>query len=106
MTNGADVTITVCPDGPLLVRGPARLEDENGTAVDHRRNVLALCRCGRSARKPLCDGSHRLSRFRDPSSAETISTAVAPRPTSSVPPSPTSESSHPDACPEDRAGMS
>lgn len=78
MTRG-DVTITVCPDGPLLVRGPAQLEDENGVPVEHRRNVLALCRCGRSARKPLCDGSHRRARFRDASSAETISAAVSPR---------------------------
>lgn len=106
LTSGADVTITVCPDGPLLIRGPARLEDENGTAVEHRRNVLSLCRCGRSARKPLCDGSHRLSRFRDPSTAETISTAVAPRPPFAAQSSATSDPSYPAARPDDRAGMS
>ncbi len=79
-TGSSEVTITVCADGPLLVRGPARLEDENGEAVEHRRNVVALCRCGRSQRKPLCDGSHRLTRFRDPSSAAAMTAAVSPRP--------------------------
>lgn len=76
----SEVTVTVCPDGPLLIRGPARLADENGIVVEHRRNVLALCRCGRSGRKPLCDGSHRPSRFRDASSAETIRDAISSRP--------------------------
>ena len=63
---GTDVTVTVCPDGPLLVRGPAQLRTADGHLVEHDRTVLALCRCGRSRLKPLCDGSHRLSRFRDP----------------------------------------
>ena len=54
-----DVSITVCPNGPLLVRGPARLQVVEGDPVVHDRTVIALCRCGRSAVKPLCDGSHR-----------------------------------------------
>lgn len=63
MTPDGGVRITVCPNGPLLVEGPARLQDVEGSPVNHERNVLALCRCGRSRRKPLCDGSHRQSRF-------------------------------------------
>lgn len=69
---GADVTVTVCPDGPLLVRGPAQLRTADGHLVEHDRPVLALCRCGRSRLKPLCDGSHRLSRFRDPASPDQL----------------------------------
>jgi CDGSH-type Zn-finger protein len=45
-------------DGPLLVRGPVVLEDEEAVPVDVRRAVIALCRCGRSRNAPLCDGSH------------------------------------------------
>ncbi|HEX2155003.1 MAG TPA: CDGSH iron-sulfur domain-containing protein [Acidimicrobiia bacterium] len=30
--------------------------------VDVSRSVVALCRCGRSANAPLCDGSHRAPR--------------------------------------------
>jgi CDGSH-type Zn-finger protein len=69
---GGDVTVTVCPNGPLLLRGAARLRSVDGQEVDHDRTVVALCRCGRSRLKPLCDGSHRLSRFRDPASAEQL----------------------------------
>ena len=65
---GDGVTVTVCPDGPLLLRGPAHLLTADGSEVDHDRTALALCRCGRSRLKPLCDGSHRLTRFRDPAS--------------------------------------
>lgn len=71
-TGDADVTVTICPDGPLLLRGPAEVRTVDGRTVEHDRTVLALCRCGRSRLKPLCDGSHRLSRFRDPASAEQL----------------------------------
>ena len=67
-----EVTVTVCPDGPLLVRGPARLRTADGVEVEHDRTVVALCRCGRSRLKPLCDGSHRLGRFRDPATPEQL----------------------------------
>jgi CDGSH-type Zn-finger protein len=70
------VSITVCPDGPLLVRGPAELLSADGETVTHGRRVIALCRCGRSRLKPLCDGSHRLNRFRDRASADQLSRAL------------------------------
>lgn len=72
----AGVTITVCPDGPLLVRGPAEVQTADGERVEHARRVIALCRCGRSRLKPLCDGSHRLNHFRDPASADQLVRAL------------------------------
>jgi CDGSH-type Zn-finger protein len=51
-------TVTVYPDGPLVVRGDVEIRDLDGVVVDQAQTV-ALCRCGRSARKPLCDGSHQ-----------------------------------------------
>ena len=45
-------------DGPLLVRGPVRLVDEDGAEIEFRRLVIPLCRCGRSRTKPMCDGAH------------------------------------------------
>lgn len=57
-------------DGPLLVRGPFRLEDQDGNAIDPGRETIALCRCGRSRSKPFCDGTHKVVRFRAPSAAE------------------------------------
>jgi CDGSH-type Zn-finger protein len=50
--------VTVYPDGPLVVRGDVEIRDLDGVVVDEAHTV-ALCRCGRSARKPLCDGSHQ-----------------------------------------------
>jgi CDGSH-type Zn-finger protein len=51
-------TVTVYPDGPLVVRGRFEVLEVDGTVVATSR-VVALCRCGRSALKPLCDGSHK-----------------------------------------------
>jgi CDGSH-type Zn-finger protein len=50
--------ITVYPDGPLIVRGDFVLELLDEGPISAGRTV-ALCRCGRSATKPLCDGSHK-----------------------------------------------
>jgi CDGSH-type Zn-finger protein len=58
-----DVTITPCADGPLLVRGDFRIVDPDGTPIDPGRDTVALCRCGRSGRKPFCDGTHQRVRF-------------------------------------------
>ncbi len=33
---------------------------------------LALCRCGRSDKKPLCDGTHRKVGFRAPAATTVI----------------------------------
>ena len=54
-----DVTVTVCPAGPLLLRGPVTLLDGDGRRLDPGRRTVALCRCGRSAEAPCCDGSHK-----------------------------------------------
>jgi CDGSH-type Zn-finger protein/truncated hemoglobin YjbI len=49
-------TIVVAPNGPYLVTN-APLNDWLGVALPSRPQ-LALCRCGASKLKPLCDGSH------------------------------------------------
>lgn len=55
--------IVACPDGPLLVRGDAEVVDASGVPVPRRRATVALCRCGASALKPWCDGSHKATGF-------------------------------------------
>ena len=64
------VVVTPYRDGPLLVRGPVRLQDQEGDEITVERDVVALCRCGKSRMKPLCDGTHKLVRFRAPSGLE------------------------------------
>ncbi|WP_349897619.1 CDGSH iron-sulfur domain-containing protein [Parafrigoribacterium soli] len=58
------VQIVACPNGPLLVRGPAELTTPDGDPVERRRETVALCRCGVSNIKPYCDGTHKSIGFR------------------------------------------
>jgi CDGSH-type Zn-finger protein len=58
------VLITPYRDGPVLVRGPARIVDAEGRELKQRRDPIALCRCGKSRLRPLCDGTHKLVGFR------------------------------------------
>jgi CDGSH-type Zn-finger protein len=44
-------------EGPLWVRGGVDIESSDGTLYENR-NRVALCRCGRSEKKPFCDGYH------------------------------------------------
>ena len=66
----APTRITPYRDGPLLVRGDFRIEDQEGNELDAGREVVALCRCGKSRIRPFCDGSHKLVDFRAPSARE------------------------------------
>ncbi len=68
--SAAPATITPYRDGPLLVRGPFRLQDMYGREIEVERDTVALCRCGRSRMRPFCDGSHKLVRFRAPTGPE------------------------------------
>ncbi len=65
MSEEPEATITAYPDGPYLVRGTYKILDVDGNEVEVTRRTVALCRCGRSALKPMCDGSHGAANFRD-----------------------------------------
>lgn len=60
----ARTTARVAPNGPLFVRGEIEVLAADGQVV-RRDTRMALCRCGGSANKPFCDGSHRTNGFRD-----------------------------------------
>ncbi|HEX5741518.1 MAG TPA: CDGSH iron-sulfur domain-containing protein [Pilimelia sp.] len=64
--------IEVCADGPLLVRGDFALRTRSGQPIANDRATVALCRCGRSAIRPFCDGSHKLVRFSAGEDRETL----------------------------------
>jgi CDGSH-type Zn-finger protein len=65
-----EVSIVPYRDGPLIVRGPVVLRDQDGNEIDPGRSPVALCRCGRSRIRPFCDGTHAQTRFRAPSGRE------------------------------------
>lgn len=70
MNGAAKTVITPYRDGPLLVRGEFRVQDQDGNEIEPRRETIALCRCGKSRTRPFCDGSHKLVDFRAPSGVE------------------------------------
>jgi CDGSH-type Zn-finger protein len=57
----ADVTIRLRDNGPLVVEGPVTVIDAEGNAfsIDPAKPAIALCRCGKTSRRPFCDGSHK-----------------------------------------------
>lgn len=53
------VTIRLRRNGPyVLETDDARVVDWEGREYQVTRRPVALCRCGGSASKPFCDGSH------------------------------------------------
>jgi CDGSH-type Zn-finger protein len=56
--------IAITDDGPLWLTGAIPVSFE-GTTLE-ARNRVTLCRCGASANKPLCDGTHKTAGFQDP----------------------------------------
>ena len=54
----------VLKKGPLQVSGKFVLKSITGELLD-TRDVIFLCRCGGSANKPFCDGSHRRVGLKD-----------------------------------------
>ena len=55
------VLIVCAPNGPLLVRGPLTVVASDGATSRGAKG--ALCRCGASATRPFCDGTHRTNGF-------------------------------------------
>ncbi|HEY3912997.1 MAG TPA: CDGSH iron-sulfur domain-containing protein, partial [Verrucomicrobiae bacterium] len=68
--------IEITKDGPYLVSGGLPLNElhiatnTEGESLDYKetrkfpaQQSYALCRCGHSANKPFCDGSHAKVRF-------------------------------------------
>lgn len=57
--------VIICPGGPLLLRGDHVVEDAEGVRHETQRPVSAVCRCGKSASQPWCDGTHKVLAPRD-----------------------------------------
>jgi uncharacterized Fe-S cluster protein YjdI len=61
-----ETRVEILPSGPLLVYGNIVVKDKTG-AETRKSKVTAFCRCGMSANKPYCDGSHIKTGFNDES---------------------------------------
>jgi CDGSH-type Zn-finger protein len=60
-----EVKIRIRPNGPFVVEGPFELVDSRGQSfqIPADKPAIALCRCGHSAKRPFCDGSHKTCDF-------------------------------------------
>ncbi len=61
-TPSTGVTITLRPNGPMLVQGDVTVIGTDGSEID-RGGRVAFCRCGASNTKPFCDRSHMAAEF-------------------------------------------
>lgn len=57
--------IEISANGPAVVSGQVKITTADGEVIEETARV-ALCRCGESANKPYCDGSHNGCGFDDP----------------------------------------
>lgn len=55
--------ITPTDDGPYMVEGALQIVDPLGNEYALGGAAVFLCRCGGSATKPFCDGTHERVRF-------------------------------------------
>lgn len=56
----SQVKLTINSNGSVKIDGDFEIVDKNGTPYGLQgRTVVSLCRCGHSANKPFCDGSHK-----------------------------------------------
>ena len=56
--------IAIGSSGGLWIRGGIPLRREDGLTYEIRNRVV-VCRCGQSANKPYCDGTHAAIKWRD-----------------------------------------
>lgn len=58
-----ETVVEAIPNGPLMIYGNIKVKDAEGNETDKFR-VTAFCRCGGSANKPYCDGTHKKIDFK------------------------------------------
>ncbi len=61
----SEVIVKLRENGPIVIKGPITLIDYQGNEFDltNDKGNVALCRCGQSANRPFCDGSHKTNGF-------------------------------------------
>jgi uncharacterized Fe-S cluster protein YjdI len=55
--------VEVMPNGPVLIKGKVKITHSSGK-IEINDKTTAFCRCGASANKPYCDGTHRKVDFK------------------------------------------
>lgn len=72
--------VTVMNNGSIRLEGDFEIFDQEGRAYGLAgRQRISLCRCGQSAKKPFCDGSHKACGFASELTAHDLA-PPAPKP--------------------------
>lgn len=57
-----NATVTLLKNGPMIIKGSFKVTGIDGNLLpltdQQKTQGVALCRCGKSANPPFCDGSH------------------------------------------------
>ena len=61
-TTSSETKVDVLENGPLLVHGTLKVVHKDGKE-ETKNKTTAFCRCGSSANKPYCDGTHNKQGF-------------------------------------------
>lgn len=56
----SETSIVCTENGPYLVFGQNVIDTDGSVHFCDGSKPVALCACGRSKNKPLCDGSHKI----------------------------------------------
>ena len=73
--------IQVRDNGPLRIEGDMEIVDAQGRPFGLAgRTVISLCRCGGSANKPFCDGTHGKNGFSSVCDARELPPPPPPKP--------------------------
>lgn len=61
----SEIVIRCRNNGPYVVEGAVKVVDAQGNSfpIPSDKPAIALCRCGQSARRPFCDGTHNKCGF-------------------------------------------
>lgn len=62
LINNSLQQVQVINNGPLMIHGDIEVEFPDGNKIKMEKRT-AFCRCGASANKPYCDGSHKKINF-------------------------------------------
>jgi CDGSH-type Zn-finger protein len=57
------VKLKIVENGPIVVDVSGAVALSGGAGEGSKNGPLYLCRCGQSANKPYCDGTHRKVKF-------------------------------------------
>ena len=59
-----EVIVTPENNGPYHIKGKFEIVTEGGREITFEGDETWLCRCGQSANKPFCDGTHKKVGFK------------------------------------------